>query len=55
MKRTIEYKGMVFHFKCRFADGAYYETGDRQFYLLTDSFGNVEFCSSIPLGACQSE
>lgn len=55
MKRIIEHKGMTFHFKCRFADGAYYETGDRQFYLLTDPAGDVELCSSIPLGSCQAE
>jgi len=55
MKKVIKHNGMTFHFKCRYADGAFYETEDGRFYVLTDATGDVDLCSNVPLGSCQSE
>ena len=55
MKKIIEHNDKTFHFKCRFADGAYYETEDGKFYALTNAAGKIDLCSDVPIGSCQSE
>lgn len=47
--KTIKYQEKVFIFKCYFADGAYYKSSDGQSYLLTNSKGEVDVYSQLPL------